>query len=189
MEILVVEDDKQLRKSIKRTLLNWGANVITVDCIAEAKRKLAPNIHYDLVILDINLPDGSGVELVETLNTLNPIPHIIAVTDKATPFECYRLGELGITGFIPKPFSLTDFGLQITSLLEKTPQIKAQISNLVGKVKYTTFFKRIRHTMLMQALSMHHGNKTHAAALLGVSRQAVQQMINEFEIDVSLMKR
>jgi DNA-binding response OmpR family regulator len=64
MSLLIVEDDLLLRKQMAAQLERLGADVTGAATIAEARR-LATDLNFDFVFLDVNLPDGSGLELLK----------------------------------------------------------------------------------------------------------------------------
>jgi CheY-like chemotaxis protein len=85
--ILHVEDDADIHQIVK-ILLGDTAKVESATNLKEAKEKLRTNI-FDLVLLDLGLPDGMGTELVSVLNTLNPVPRVVifSALDSATDFS------------------------------------------------------------------------------------------------------
>ena len=88
--ILVVDDDEDLRAMIKLVLERRGFQVHEANCIAAALS--APPV--DLLITDLDLPDGTGVELVSRLRALHPQPAIALSGSRAsqpTPFDAHLL--------------------------------------------------------------------------------------------------
>ena len=73
MKILIVEDDKTLNTGIAMTL--GGYEIVQAYHLAEARRLLADS-HPDLVLLDINLPDGSGLDFCRELKKDSEVPVI-----------------------------------------------------------------------------------------------------------------
>ena len=83
-EILHVEDDKDVQNVLSNMLSDY-ATVTPADTLAQARQQLA-NSNYDLIILDLGLPDGFGLELLPMLNQRQPpIPVII--------FSAYELEQ------------------------------------------------------------------------------------------------
>lgn len=180
LRVLVIEDDPVLRRAFARALRDWSAEVTEAGSLSEGRNGLAS--HPDLVILDVGLPDGSGVTLAEEMSALSPLPMCIAVSGEASAVDAFRLKELGVLGFIPKPLSLEDFTATLDGILQSPPDLAPHLKYHVGKESFRDVQKAVRRSMVEQAVGLSRGNLTHAAAMLNVSRQAVQQMVRDFEL-------
>jgi DNA-binding NtrC family response regulator len=106
---------------------------------------------------------------------------MLAISGEATPLEAFRMAQAGVSAFIPKPIDLNTFSASIELVLQNPPNFLPQVATQVGKKTYYDIVRNVRKTMLEQALARTGGNKVQAAKLLDVSRQAVQQMIHDFE--------
>ncbi len=180
MRALLVEDDDVLGRAIQRTLEEWGNSVTWCKTLADALR--AASSAPDLVVMDVGLPDGSGVTLAEALSTQRPAPLVVAMSGRASASEAFRLGALGVRGYLPKPVSFAELVATIDSLLERAPDLSPLLVASVGKRRFQDVQEQVRRTMTEQALALANGNRTEAARLLGVTRQAVQQLIRNLEI-------
>jgi two-component system response regulator RegA len=187
MRALVVEDDDVLGRAIARTLEEWGNEVVWCTTLATAleQAKATP----DLVILDVGLPDGSGVTLVQELSRQRPAPLVIAMSGRASASEAFRLGSLGVRGYLSKPLSFTELVATIESVLESAPDLSPLLVASVGRRRFQDVQEQVRRAMTEQALALANGNRTEAARLLGVTRQAVQQLIRNLEITAAPKKR
>ncbi len=179
--ILLIEDDDILRSALARQLNDWTAEVTQAATVAMGLELLKnkPN----LVVMDVVLPDGSGVDIAEAMASMQPSPMVIAISGQASAKEAFRLKELGVLGYLPKPLSLTDFTQTISSIIDSPPLFEPYLKAQVGKISFQKVQQAVRKTMLEQAFYVAKGNKTHTAKLLNVSRQAVQQMIVDFEME------
>ncbi len=101
MKILIVEDDRALNNGIALSLN--GDNILQAFCIEEANRLLDSSI--DLIILDINLPDGSGLDLCRKIRQTSKVP-IIFLTANDMEIDIVTGLETGADDYITKPFSL-----------------------------------------------------------------------------------
>lgn len=101
MNILIVEDDTALNNGIALSLNT--DNTIQAFCIEDAKSKLDTSI--DLVILDINLPDGSGINFCREIRKASNV-HIIFLTANDMEIDIVSGLESGADDYITKPFSL-----------------------------------------------------------------------------------
>jgi DNA-binding response OmpR family regulator len=101
--ILLVEDDASLSDVIGRNLARRGLDVRMATTVSDALRAVA-KIRPDLLLLDINLPDRSGWELLRALHGQGiEIPTIVISATRCTP---ERLIEFKPLAFLPKPFPL-----------------------------------------------------------------------------------
>jgi DNA-binding response OmpR family regulator len=101
--ILLVEDDASLSDVIGRNLARRGLEVRTETTVSDALRAVA-KMRPDLLLLDINLPDRSGWELLRALHGQGiEIPTIVISAARCTP---ERLAEFQPLAYLPKPFPL-----------------------------------------------------------------------------------
>lgn len=101
MKLLVVEDDRALNQGIA---LSFGSEtVVQAYCVKEAEKLFDDSI--DLVILDVNLPDGSGLDLCREIRKRSNVP-IIFLTANDLEIDIVTGLESGADDYITKPFSL-----------------------------------------------------------------------------------
>ena len=101
MKLLVVEDDRALNQGIA---LSFGSeSVVQAFCLKEARALFDDSI--DLVILDVNLPDGSGLDLCREIRENSHVP-IIFLTANDLEIDIVTGLESGADDYITKPFSL-----------------------------------------------------------------------------------
>jgi DNA-binding NtrC family response regulator len=111
LSILVVEDEPLLRKQVAAYLERLGADVTTADSIERA-RKLAHDLNFDFALLDVNLPDGLGTDLLKD-KVFSPSAGAIIMTAEggiAGAVEAMRYGALD---YLVKPFDLGQLPLVI----------------------------------------------------------------------------
>lgn len=116
MKILIVEDDKTLNNGIAMTL--GGYEIVQAYHLAEVRRLLADS-HPDLVLLDINLPDGSGLELLREVKENTPYIPVILLTANDTDLDIVDGLERGADDYITKPFSLSVLRARVNTQLRK----------------------------------------------------------------------
>ncbi|HBE9726526.1 response regulator transcription factor [Clostridioides difficile] len=114
-KILVVEDDSILNKTLSYNLIEDGY-IITSKFTAKSALKSIFECEFDLIILDINLPDKSGFELCNEIKENYNIP-IIFLT--ANDMECDMIKgyELGALDYITKPFNINIFKQKVKAFL------------------------------------------------------------------------
>ena len=117
--LLLVEDDRSLGATLRDRLVREQYDVTWVETKQRALIKLCEGL-WDLVILDIGLPDGSGFELARQIkgSTLVPIMFMTALSTAEHRLEGF---EIGAEEFVPKPFHLRELLLRIQHVLERHP--------------------------------------------------------------------
>jgi two-component system phosphate regulon response regulator PhoB len=117
--ILCVEDEKDIRDVIAFNLRQAGYQVIATGSAQEATEKLAQN--PTLVILDIMLPDASGIEICKTLKADARTKHIPVIMLTARDEEIDRVVgfEVGADDYIVKPFSMRELLLRVRAVLKR----------------------------------------------------------------------
>ena len=116
--ILIVEDDKTLNNGIALALKNENYNFVKCDNLKEARRVLKEK-RIQLVLLDLNLPDGNGYELLSEIRSTSAMPIIILTANDLEMSEVMGL-ELGADDYITKPFSLMVLRARISKALMKS---------------------------------------------------------------------
>ena len=112
---LIVEDDDRLRRSIARLARDWSEEVLEARTVAEATSMLESS--PDLIVIDVRLPDASGLEVAELAARQKPAPAMIAISGKASASEAFGMARQGVHMFLSKPFSADEFRRMVRSLL------------------------------------------------------------------------
>lgn len=115
--ILIVEDDIALCNGITLTLKSSDCKFFTAHNILDAKKSFSEN-DFDLVILDINLPDGSGLDLLTAIKSTRNIP-VILLTANDIEIDIVTGLEMGADDYITKPFSLMVLRARVNTQLRK----------------------------------------------------------------------
>jgi two-component system, OmpR family, phosphate regulon response regulator PhoB len=113
--LLLVEDDLQLGKTLSSQLTDQGYKVHWCQTVVSYKELNEQD--FDLAIVDLNLPDGSGFDVIAKLN----IP-VIIMTAQNSPENRLQGLELGVYDFIPKPFLFKELHLKLSRLLSERQQ-------------------------------------------------------------------
>ena len=113
-----VEDEPALRELIQRSLEKERYVVEVAADFNSALRKIE-DYDYDCVLLDIMLPDGSGLDLLEKLKAMHKRENVIIISAKDS-LEDKVLGlELGADDYLPKPFHLAELNARIKSVIRR----------------------------------------------------------------------
>jgi two-component system phosphate regulon response regulator PhoB len=117
--LLLVEDDRSLGATLHERLLREKYDVAWVETKQSALARLNEGL-WDLVILDIGLPDGSGFELARHIKSSATMP-IMFMTALSTAEHRLEGFEIGAEEFIPKPFHLRELLLRVQHVLQNHP--------------------------------------------------------------------
>jgi DNA-binding response OmpR family regulator len=128
--ILLVEDDKSLANTLEYYLTNEGFKITISSGVKEAKKEIN-NQNINLVILDINLPDGSGYDFCAYLRKHKDIP-IIFLTALDEEENVVKGLDLGADDYIIKPFRAKELVSRIKSLLRRTNKIVCDYIKVQG---------------------------------------------------------
>lgn len=123
-EILIIDDDTDLSFIISEMLESYGYSVTTAVSGEEAFELLSKHT-YHLILLDINLPDTTGLELCRELRKVSQIPVIFA---SARTSESDRITGFDIGGddYLPKPYSMKELLSRVNALIRRTYGFSAQ---------------------------------------------------------------
>ena len=149
--ILIIDDDKELSDITKDMLSDYEYEVDQAYSIEEAYEVLTNGI-YDVILLDINLPDGEGYEVCRELRKVSTVPVIFAsartsVDDRVTGFE------EGGDDYLPKPYSMKELLVRVNALVRRTYGMNTvddtvQFGNVVVNLSSRTVTKAGREVSL-----------------------------------------
>ncbi|MBP3667960.1 MAG: response regulator transcription factor [Bacteroides sp.] len=118
MKILIVEDDPSLRELIQRSLEKERFVVEVAPDFFTAMDKVEV-YDYDCILLDVMLPDGNGLDLLEHLKKIRKKENVIIISAKDS-LEDKVLGlDLGADDYLPKPFHLAELTARVKSVLRR----------------------------------------------------------------------
>lgn len=118
MRILVVEDDQLLNKTLSYNLSAVGYSVDGAMSKAVAIRFLEKQ-DYDLIVLDVNLPDGNGFDICREVKERRPDTAVIFLTANDMESDMLKGFELGADDYVTKPFPISVFQKKVSALLNR----------------------------------------------------------------------
>ena len=121
MKLLVIEDDPILTKNLKQTLIKDGFAVDISSTCEDGLSQTEIN-EYDCVVLDINLPDGSGFELLANLRKVENKTPVIIVTARGQVEDRIKGLNLGADDYIPKPVDSNELIARIRAVIRRNSQ-------------------------------------------------------------------
>lgn len=140
MKILIVEDEPSLQELIKRTLERERYVVESASTYQSALRKIE-DYEYDCILLDIMLPDGNGLSLLEALKKMQKQDSVIIISAKDALEDKIAGLELGADDYLAKPFHLAELVARIRSVIRRQKQ-DGSMAIEIGNVKiYPEVFK------------------------------------------------
>ncbi|MBR0430052.1 MAG: response regulator transcription factor [Lachnospiraceae bacterium] len=117
-QILIIEDDTTLNQGLCKALADENRKTVSCENIADAKAQLALGT-VSLVLLDINLPDGNGIEFLREVKAENGALPVILVSANDTDADIVAGLEQGADDYITKPFSLSVLRARVNTQLRK----------------------------------------------------------------------
>jgi len=126
MRILLVEDEKSIQDVIKLNLELEGYEV-DVRALGKEALTLFDKEHFDLLILDVMLPDISGLQVCERIRLINDKVPIIIVSAKDTSSDRIKGLKHGADDYLVKPFNLEELQLRVEKLLQRSQVAKTDI--------------------------------------------------------------
>lgn len=118
MKVLIIEDEIELRVVISNYLLKEGYICELAENYQKAEEKLSVN-EYDIILLDITLPDGNGLELLKSIKNRNVKSGIIIISAKNSTDDKILGLDLGSDDYITKPFQLSELNSRIKALIRR----------------------------------------------------------------------
>lgn len=124
IHLLITEDDTTLAQGLQRALGEAHRQVACCKTIQETKKYLWEN-HIDLLLLDVNLPDGNGFDLLQEIRKTSDLP-VILLTANDLEMDIVNGLEQGANDYITKPFSLAVLRARVnTQLRNRAAQMQA----------------------------------------------------------------
>ena len=132
MKILIIEDDSSLREIMSRALKQEQFIVETAASYFEADSKLTA-YSYDCILLDIMLPDGNGLKLLEHIKRLGKRENVIIVSARNSLEDRVQGLDLGADDYLPKPFHTAELVARVRSVLRRGRsggELKIELGNV-----------------------------------------------------------
>jgi two-component system alkaline phosphatase synthesis response regulator PhoP len=131
--LLLLEDERNVAETLIERLGAAGFLVTRADSLASARRAIAEG-SFQLALLDVGLPDGSGFELARQLRARAPATAIVFLTAHANPEDRIRGLELGADDYVAKPFHFRELLLRIQNCLKRAQDLAQVPGEMRGQV-------------------------------------------------------
>ena len=122
--LLIVDDEESLRALLATALTRKGYQTVTASSGSEAIELISdPGRHFDAVLLDLNMPGASGVDVLKNIRLNRPSLRVLVVSGHLTHKARIEFEQLGQRHFVQKPYRLDELGRHLRALLDKpTPK-------------------------------------------------------------------
>ena len=145
VQIVIVEDDRDLNSGLCKALKSEGRNIVSCENLKTARDQIflsAP----DFVLLDINLPDGNGLDLLKEIKKEGLKVPVILLSANDTDADVVRGLDLGADDYVTKPFSLSVLRARVNTQLRKAESIETT-DNVINIDKFSFDFDRMIFTV------------------------------------------
>src|ERR1700721_1934297 len=132
-KIIVVDDERLVRWSLRQKCEEWGYHVVEAEA-GEPALKLAQHESPDLVLLDVRLPDISGIEVLSQLKKNGDARAVIMITADPQLDDVKTALKLGAYDFVGKPVDFDELHVTIKNALEAT-SLRTEVQTLRGEVR------------------------------------------------------
>ena len=140
-KILVVDDERLVRWSLGQKCEEWGYQVLEAEA-GEPALKVAAHESPDLVLLDVRLPDISGLEVLEQLKKSGDARAIIMITADPQLDDVKAALKLGAYDFVGKPLDFEELQVAIKNALETT-RLRSEVQSLRGEMRRRTGYHEV----------------------------------------------
>ena len=128
MRVLIIDDDKEFVEVLGKIFKLKNFEVEKAFSFEEAQKKIKDN--FDLYLVDINLNDGNGLNLIEEIKLFNPSAFVVMITASLEVDDLVKAYEKGCDEYIKKPFPLKELEVRINHLMKRKKVFK------VGDIKF-----------------------------------------------------
>lgn len=133
-KILIVEDEPDMRLGLKDNLEFDGYEVDSAENGKDGYEKIIIN-NYDLVLMDVMMPEMSGLEVCKQIRKEGIKIPVILLTAKGEEIDKVRGLELGADDYITKPFSLRELLARVKAVLRRAPEHNTQVEKKNSKIQ------------------------------------------------------
>ncbi|MBR5943447.1 MAG: response regulator transcription factor [Lachnospiraceae bacterium] len=144
MQIVIVEDDIDLAKGLCKALKDDDRSIVSCEDLKSARDQIFLS-NPALIILDINLPDGNGLDLVKEIREKNLTVPVILLSANDTDSDIVKGLELGADDYVTKPFSLRVLRARVDTQLRKHESVAT--GDVIKIDKYDFDFDRMMFTV------------------------------------------
>src|SRR5690348_153662 len=140
-KILIIDDERLVRWSLRQKCEEWGYHVVEAES-GEPGLKVAQHESPDLVLLDVRMPDLSGLEVLDQLKKNGDARAVIMITADPQLDDVKAALKLGAYDFVGKPIDFDELAVTTKNALETT-RLKTEVESLRGEVRRRTGYHEV----------------------------------------------
>src|SRR5437764_9164635 len=140
-KILIVDDERLVRWSLRQKCEEWGYQVVEA-AAGDPGLRLAQHESPDLVLLDVRMPDISGIQVLEQIKKAPDAPPVIMITADPQLDDVKTALKLGAYDFVGKPLDFEELRITIQNALEAT-RLRTEVQSLRGEVRRHTGYHEV----------------------------------------------
>ena len=189
MQILIVEDETKIAEFLAKGL-NESGYLSSIAHDGLTALRLFEEKNFDLVILDVMLPEIDGWQVLKTLRTFSKIP-VIMLTAKDHVLDRVKGLELGADDYLIKPFSYIELLARVKSLLRRSVKTESeyyQVEDLIlYRLEHTVYRNQQKIDLSAKEFSLLHLLMQHQGELLTRSQIASEVWNINFDTDTNVV--
>jgi two-component system response regulator RegA len=176
--LLIVEDDELLRERLARALAERGCEVRQAGNVDTA-RALAAEETPELVLLDLRMPGGNGLDLIPELKQLDPSTRIVVLTGYGSIATALEAVRLGATHYLTKPVDADD----VLAAFDRGAAAEPATATTRGAETLRPMsLDRVEWEHINRVLMECRGNVSEAARVLGIHRRSLQRKLARYPL-------
>lgn len=172
--LLLVDDDPIFASRLGRAFSDRGYEVRIAADQAQAL-SLAQQESPELAVVDLRLPDGSGLDVVNGLHAMDPTTQIIVLTGYGSIATALSAIKLGAVNYLTKPVDIED-------LLRGFEKVSVEVEEVSEAPSSVPSLARVEWEHIHRVLSDCNGNVSQAAKLLRIHRRSLQRKLNKYPV-------
>ena len=181
LRVLVVEDESRLRELLLEEIPDMGFAATGARSAEEARRIMEVDAH-EIILLDLRLPGEGGMELFEFVKANWPRTQVVVLSGYGDLESARRAIHLEVVEFLSKPCRLREVELALDRARRKCTgdEVRKIEEPLIGEKPGVAPLKESERELIVAALAKCNGNRTAAAAALGMSRRTLHHRLKQY---------
>ncbi len=178
-KILIIDDDLLLCKTLERNIRSLKHDIAFAHTVNEGSEK-NKSCQYDLILLDVNLPDGNGLDLLPQLREAAVYPEVIIITSAGDQDGAELAITNGAWNYIEKPFSKQDLILEVTRALEtRDNRLKSTVQSFLNRQQIIGDSPKLKESLELLSLAASMESTVLITGETGTGKELFARAIHE----------